>query len=111
MAISLTIAISIMFGIIPACHIHCLGKRVRVVLRDVVRALKRLVIETWNKDELDKSRATLAAHAEEIIQIIIDDLKAESDSPPKQCCGKRRVREVISIYSFVPAPKRKKPKP
>lgn len=83
----------------------------RIVLRDVVRALKRLVIESWNKDELDKSRATLAAHAEEIIKIIIDDLKVESDNPPKQCCGKRRVREVINLYSFVPASRRKRPKP
>jgi len=64
------------------------------------------VIQSWNKDALDKSKAFLVPHADEIIETILKELKAESVSPPKQCCGKKRLKETIDLYSFVSNRKR-----
>jgi len=74
--------------------------------REVLRKIKTLVIESWNKNSLDKSKKFLIPYVDALIEIVIDILREESNNPPVPCCGHHLEQEEIKIYKAVKTKRR-----
>ena len=80
----------------------------RPIRREVFKALRKLAIDSWNKETLDKSKGFLIPYVDDVIEVVLNELREENKNPPKQCCGHVRKKEEINIYTFFTVKRRSK---
>lgn len=68
-------------------------------LRKEVLLKLRQILKTSSTEKVDLSKKTLIPQVDEIIDIVINNLKEESEYPPTTCCFEFLKKETINLYS------------